>query len=385
MVVYAAFRNLAEAATKPLWFDELLTQLLSREPGVSALWNALKTGVDGMPPGFYLIERVLGKAPINEQIAYRIPSIMALSVTLLCVYAFVKRRNGPLTALLCTSVVLMTPLYNQYAAEARPYSMLVACIALAMVCYQRAPSLPWMAGLFLSLLVAVSLHYYDILAVALFGLAELFLAYETRRFRAAVWGAVLLAAVPLAIFRPLMVAIKAAYDHFWSHPQLLDALKGYGEFFRVDTPWGFALGVLSAAAVLGALLQNGGAKSAGGEFELHPRHEDLLILSFIGYPVIVFVASKLLHGGFAPRYFLCGILGIAIALGYLTDWFEPRVKLVLLAVLAMAFATQEFSFWRIARENLHSAGASCEILAGTRRVRAPPGSYARDRRFRRVF
>src|SRR5579862_3054479 len=43
IVVYAALRNLAEAATKPLWFDELITQVMSRQPNFSALWAALKT------------------------------------------------------------------------------------------------------------------------------------------------------------------------------------------------------------------------------------------------------------------------------------------------------------------------------------------------------
>jgi hypothetical protein len=58
LAFYAAIRNIAGAVTKPLWFDELLTKLLSREPGISALWRALKTGTDANPPPFYLVERL---------------------------------------------------------------------------------------------------------------------------------------------------------------------------------------------------------------------------------------------------------------------------------------------------------------------------------------
>jgi len=187
MVVYAALRNLAQATIKPLWFDELLTQVMARQPGLSALWRALKTAADGNPPPFYLIERVVAALPINEHIAYRLPSILAFSAILICLYFFVERRSGPLTGLLCASLVLMTPLYNYYADEARPYSMMIACLAFALVCYQRVPAVSWTMGLFASLFLAMSLHYYAVLAFLPFFAAELLFALSSRRWRLLVW------------------------------------------------------------------------------------------------------------------------------------------------------------------------------------------------------
>ncbi len=255
-VVYAAFRNLAQATIKPFWLDEILTVVIAQQHGIAAIWRALGTAADGNPPPFYMIERAAAAFPFNEHIAFRLPSIIAFSVTLVCLYFFVERRSGSSIALLCSSVILLTPLYNFYADEARPYSMLIACIAFALVCYQRAPSVPWTVGLFLSLFLAMCLHYYAILALSLFLAAEAFFAWQTLRLRASVWVALLLAVVPLAVFRPLLFGIKAFYGaHLFGRPQIMDALRSYGEFFRIDTPWGFALAGLCAAAVLLAFLR----------------------------------------------------------------------------------------------------------------------------------
>lgn len=361
IVFYAGFRNLFQARIKPLWFDELLTELMARQPNVSALWKGLKTAVDGMPPPFYLIERLAGSLPINEHIAYRLLSIVAFSFTVICVYFFVEHRHGPVIALFCACLLFLTPLYNYYADEARPYSMFVACIAFAAVCYQRAPNRRWTIGLFASLLLAMGLHYYAVLALSVFCGAELFFTFETRRLRPYVWSALLLPLVMLAFFRPLLIAIRASYAHFWSRPLFLDALKSYGEFFRIDTPWGFALMGVLALAVCAVFWQSR-RRASETDLGLCPRNEQVLVLALLGYPLIIFVATKLLHGGFTPRYVLCGILGIAIAFGYLLNQLEPRATLVCLGFLAITFVTQEFTFWRTAGSNSDARGATARTL-----------------------
>jgi hypothetical protein len=70
-----------------------------------------------------------------------------------------------------------------------------------------------------------------------------------------------------------------------------------------------------------------------------------LVLGFIGFPMIVFVFAKVTHGGAVPRYYLCGILGVAIALRYVLDWLPPRAALICAAFLLLAIGTEEFSFW----------------------------------------
>jgi 4-amino-4-deoxy-L-arabinose transferase-like glycosyltransferase len=72
----------------------------------------------------------------------------------------VKKRSGELIALLCALLLLLTEVFQLYAVAARPYSMVVACVAFAAVCHQGAPSRVWMVLLALSLALAQSIHYY---------------------------------------------------------------------------------------------------------------------------------------------------------------------------------------------------------------------------------
>jgi len=53
-----------------------------------------------------------------------------------------------------------------YLIDARPYSIVVAAFAAAMVCYPRASEFRWPVLLFLSLTLAVCLHYYAVFVLA---------------------------------------------------------------------------------------------------------------------------------------------------------------------------------------------------------------------------
>jgi len=81
LIVYAAARSLCQAVARPLWFDEICTWIIVQQHPISTLWNALKDGVDGQPPVFYLLERPIAAAITNEQISFRLLSIFGFSCT----------------------------------------------------------------------------------------------------------------------------------------------------------------------------------------------------------------------------------------------------------------------------------------------------------------
>ncbi len=56
----------------------------------------------------------------NKQVALRLPSILAFPCTLICVFAYVKRRSGELIACLCALLFLSTNLFHTYLIEAQP-------------------------------------------------------------------------------------------------------------------------------------------------------------------------------------------------------------------------------------------------------------------------
>ena len=81
-------------------------------------------------------------------------------------------HDGSAIALVSAAVPLTTVLFDRFAAEARGYSMVVACIACAIVCYQRVPARRWTILLGLSLIFAESFHYFAVFAFLPFLLAE---------------------------------------------------------------------------------------------------------------------------------------------------------------------------------------------------------------------
>ena len=116
--------------------------------------------------------------------------------------------------------------------EARGYSLLVACIALAFVCYQRVPARRWVILLGLSLVLAQSFHYFAVFAFLPFFLAEAAHYGLTRQLRRGVWIALLTGFVPLALFWPALSAMqKIIGPHFWAKPTLELALGSYSWFF----------------------------------------------------------------------------------------------------------------------------------------------------------
>src|SRR5262249_5949195 len=152
-----------------------------------------KQGIDAMPPLFFLLERLMLNLPLGREVALRLPSILAFCGTVICVFAYVKRRSGDLVACVCALLLLSTILFQEYLIQARPYALVMACIAFALVCYQRLPSRKWAALFIFSLLLAASLHYYAVFVMIPLWIAEGVSFFETRRFRWAVWGGLLLA------------------------------------------------------------------------------------------------------------------------------------------------------------------------------------------------
>ena len=346
IAIYAAARSVALAVTKHLWFDEIATQVVSRQRDLSAIWAALKTGADGNPPPFYLIERAAAALPLDEHIAYRLPSILALPFTLICLYLFVRRNDGPVRAFVSACVLLLSQIYTWFAAEARPYSLLMACVAFALLCYQRAGRRRWAFGLFISLALAMSLHYYALFVFVPFVAAELTLTWRTRRPRLTVWLALLASLAPLAIFWKLLTSTRAIYGaHLWSSPHLQwqTVLASYSNYFGTQEPWGWALAGLCCGAIVLCLWR--GTPGEAFSAELDDAHEHVLALGFLFMPAIGFLGADVAHGGIVPRYCLSAVFGVALGVRCLLRPWRGRTVLGAAAFILFVVAVQEIGFW----------------------------------------
>jgi hypothetical protein len=339
VIVYTIIHNVLAAASTPFGYDEILTIIVSRQPGIPAMWSALSRGVDGQPLVYYVVERFVALIVPNEQIAYRLPSIIGLAVALWCVFVFIRRRDGAWLALTCSCVLVLTPLNTEHAVSARPYDLVVACIAIALVCYQRAEKWAWAVGMALSLTVAEGLHYFALFAFVPFAVAEMAFALRKRVVRGQVWIALACGFGPLAVCWPLLQAMKRTYGpHVWDPPSLDTAMHAYGGSGSA------AIVLLLAFAMAATFLRAPLPTSAADDY----GHQDLLAAALLVLPLLGLVATKVAHSGYSGRYFLSTALGVPLAGAYLFRLIgRRRIALFLAgAILIAGIAKKEATFWR---------------------------------------
>jgi hypothetical protein len=364
LLVYVVARSIVAANARLLWFDELCTRIVALQPSVRSIWNALEDGADGQPFAFYVVERMGAALSHHETIAFRLPSILALACIILCVFIFVRRESGGACALICAAAPTITVLFTYYAIEARPYALVVGFIALALVCYQRAPAPVWVTMMAVCLALAAAMHYYGVLAIVPFGMAEAGVLLATRRIRIGVWLAMACGAVPLGLCWPLLAAFKRIYGlHFHAQASLVGAVNIYAGLFRVEGALGWALAVALVAGVLSLAFADW-RESRLPESALVIRVRDYaLACGFLALPAVGFFAAKIAHGGLLDRYVMSTLLGLPLALGLLLPRLGRRATVLAAVFIAGALLAQEASFWRQHVHRSEQAGGLQDSVA----------------------
>lgn len=333
-----------KASRKLFWFDELFTFHISNLHPVSLLWKALQAGVDGMPPGYYLLAQLAGKLPGDPLVTLRLPSILGYLLSLLGVYWFARKTLPAFAGLAAMLLITLSP-FREYALEARPYSLLVGLLAISAVLWQRIDEKRFMTPLFtLFLTLAVSSHYLAVVAVSSFGIAELTWTLLSRRIRWGVWASCLLATSPFFLALPLLLRFRGLYGkNFWSQPSWSMIVSTYGSsYLGLDSNLALVLIAFFGIVVGGWLLRM--CRTPREEL-LDKRYFGLtaiiLVGGFLYYPALLVVLTKLLGSGYTTRYGSPAVLGMALGSVYLLRAFWRRSSSIhLLVALLIAFAFQ---------------------------------------------
>jgi hypothetical protein len=351
LVIYAIARNVCQARVRPLWYDEICTLLMAQLEHTSRLWQAVVHGADGQPISFYLLERAIAHFVQGENLAYRGISIVAFAATLVCLFAAVRTRKGPAAAALAAAVPLATILFEMLAVEARPYSLIVALVSFAVVCYQRAEHRRWVALFGVSLILAEMFHYFAVFAFLPFFCAEAAYYGKTRQLRKPVWLALFAGLVPLVLSLPILSATQKIFGlHFWAKPTLEAALGSYSWYFMfAEASSGLYIAAVATLAVLFTMLQTLRQTSRVDIRETGvPVQELVLVLGFLTLPFIGFAAASISHGGMTAKYMVPSVLGFALALGFclpkLRRWNSLPVA-VATAALLLVLVPREQYFW----------------------------------------
>lgn len=339
MLLTVTLQSALSAVSQPFWYDEIITVILCRLPSMSEIWVALHNAADGNPPGFFLVARLAHKVIAEDHLGYRLPSILGLLLTVFCVYLILSKRLNRLTALVGAAFLLCTSL-TPYAYEARPYSLMVGCIAAAILALQRVDdSKLYSFMLAFSLAAAVSLHYYAVFAWPAFFAAELTGWISHRRFRAKVWMSLLVSVLPLFCFAGILKQLSMYYgQNYWAQPHFKQIYSTYNGLLNVDSHWGviYAVG-FTVIVIWSNIIKRHGPVALRDDSKEAPRvpvEEWVLALMLLWLPAIAVTAAKISHGGLIERHMLTAVLGCALTLGYAIDK-TPIVGRLLLFMLCL--------------------------------------------------
>ncbi len=237
---------------RPLSNDELFTLYISRQPTLGDVWKALLTGAEQLPLFFYVVIRLFTGLFGSNAIGIRLPITLGFLLMNFCAFLFVRRRVPPSYGFIAFIFPAVTGSYY-YAFEARPYGLVMGFCGLAVLSWQAAAegrNRPLsLIGTSVFLACAANCHYYAVLLLFPFGVAELVRYYETRKFDWALYFAIGVSMLPLVFSLPVIRAASSFSSHFWSKPSWTSLISFY-EYLLM--PAGFALMlmvVISAAEV----------------------------------------------------------------------------------------------------------------------------------------
>jgi hypothetical protein len=356
---YAA---IARSITDHFWMDEVLAITAAGQVSLRQTWNVIWAGTDFSPPTYHFLLHGFVKAfggAADSRLVWRFPSIAAVYGAAWCTYRLVLKSDlSRLAAALAFGVVLAFALFG-FAIQVRQYALLALGLAAALLIWagmentraEKARAF----GLWLVLAACLSLHFYGIVVVATIGAAELIYWIDRRRFRIAVWTALVLTApvelalYPLAAHLATFNAGDTLAPGYYAKPTLNVFLHAVFDVVDGGLPGLWAL--LLAIAVLGAahVLSPSGARSSMAEKSVTAAKAsrcsaiEIVMIALCLLPVMTFAFSFFVTKTFSARYMAADALLPAVAAAYVLDKLPSRQVVVLALVPFMAGVLLSYS------------------------------------------
>jgi hypothetical protein len=334
------------SSMKLLWLDELITYHIASLGSARAIWHALSQGADPNPPLSHLA--VLGAIRLfgNHELALRLPAIAGYWLGLLSLYLFLHRRISPTWALAGTFLSMATGAF-EYSYESRSYGIFYGFTMLAVLCWSRTIEPKTrnrgtlaLAGMIIALALGISTNYFAVLAFLPVAAGEVTLTLRQLRaeqwrmavlryvVRPRIWMGMMLAAVPLIVYRGLIRAGIATYaPHAWNKVSIDQAFDSYTEMVEAVLYPLLALfllvGIIRVLSrccttcraslrprALGDLAT--AYRMRNGERVL-PTHELAAAFFLMLYPFLGYAIASIKGGMLSPRFVIPVCFGFAIA------------------------------------------------------------------------
>jgi hypothetical protein len=299
------------------WLDETVTAFIVRH---GADHPSLAVAPQLTASVYYFLPRLFVSALGGSEIAYRLPSVLAMLVTLFLIGRLAARLIHPDAAWFAVFASLLLGGINYQAADARPYA-LGTCVAaagfLSLVRWldsgRRTYALLFI--LFAGLLWRVHLIYWPIyLAFAVYAAARIVLS-ETRVTwaGAAAWFGLLGVLLLPVLLEALVVLREAAAHTFTPIPEN----RALGNSFKLGL-----IASCGGVALLFGLFQPRGSNTASA---VRFRSPVILIAAWwLLHPVCLFLYSRLSGNSvFLNRYLWVALPGAVLAATYMAARAMP--------------------------------------------------------------
>jgi len=349
------------AAVRPLWLDEILQLMDTRQPSATELMARLPLHDPGSAPLGYLAQQTALKLTGYSDWRARLPAVL-FGAAAIFLTAILGAELGLRSGWRSAALLAVFPLTLRYGTEARMYSQALFFSALASWIYMRLARDPGWAlavAYWLALLACVYTQPYSISV----GLAHFWWSVAQRQRKAAIFGGTALA-LAVAAFLPWYWHANAMWtadlaDTPGFSASLKTPLMIFREFCGAGY-WGSAL-----LAVLCALTIS--------RRYLPPRALTLLLLLIVS-PIAGAVAGDAVFGYFlAVRQFLWAMPAAAILAAAATE-NRSRVSHAATAILTVVCIWQSVRFFSAPHENWRAAADALEdrVKLGDCLMVAPP-------------
>jgi len=330
--------SMLRARGKPFWFDEILTVLAARQPTYSATIQAARE-LDLTPPFTDLVAHTVNRVAGSGEVVFRLPSMVGFWTFCLCLFGFAARRVNMVFALSAMLLPFVTS-GESYSIEARSYGMMLGFCGIALWSWQTAGlgqnRVVSLLGLVLGIGGAVVCHSYAVLIYLPLVGAEALRSVRLRKIDKAVWGAFVVALIPVVWTMLWVMRVARENPHFVAQATRKDYLVYYLSVFGPSL-WFLIPALLLCATWLAAGCNEEKPPLASGPPRV-PDYELLAAALFWLIPVAAITLALIVPPhSFFDRYALPSIGGFALTTVFLADHFAGERR-----ALGMAFAFPVF-------------------------------------------
>lgn len=389
------------AHLKPFWVDELLEFYSDSRPSVSAVLSGqLHAPFSLDPPAFHLLLHGMQRlAPLlGMETSTRIAPILGLLITQLCVFGLTWRLAHRSVAALLAAMLPWCMVTMDFAPEARPYSLLTACFAIALLCYHHAITAAArsralaLAGLFAALACAILTHYYGILLPLPFLTAEAARYWRNKKLDLAILPAIVL---PWSVFAADIRFLHALHE-FQAHydnvsetrwrmiPLTYEYFTLHDGVYYFDHVPALLHHAVQLAAFAGIPFFLFASLRLARRWKEDPAFGTIVALCG-GYllPCINLTVAHFFTHTYALRYSLPTVAALAVLLPLLLNDIQPRPALSWsivagLSLLSLAFDAGMLTLMRHRRQTVQSEATIAPALRSVVLSSPDPHIYIQD-------